>query len=199
MAGDPGGRQASPGARGGAPVSTVASGALGDVLAERFAAQRQAVLDVVHEQALRGVVRVMQTIEATPNKPVDTGYYRHSISADLDDDGADVGSDAPYAAVIEYGARPFWPPFEPIYRWVLRKFRVRFNEQAKAVRGASKEAKAHAREVEAAKIARAIQRAIAVRGLQPKFVFQRATAKMRDDLGMALKNLRLRPGFQRIP
>lgn len=40
----------------------------------------------------------------------------------------DVGSDCPYAAIVEYGAEPHRPPFKAIYDWVVIKLGVPLGE-----------------------------------------------------------------------
>lgn len=64
----------------------------------------------------RQVVEEIEEVEA-----VDTGEMKQSVSTERVDDGAIVAVKAPHAAPMEYGTRPFTPPFEPIYEWVKRK------------------------------------------------------------------------------
>ena len=52
---------------------------------------------------------------------VDTGELRNSVSYHPAFDGCTVTVDAPHAVALEYGARPFSAPLEPILAWVLRK------------------------------------------------------------------------------
>jgi len=97
---------------------------------------------------------------------VDTGLYKASWEARETADGAEVTNGAPYAGVIEEGARPFTPPLDPILAWAERKagdlgiapapFRGRSSltdPQRQAAR----------------QIARAIQRKFARDGIAPKY------------------------------
>lgn len=61
-----------------------------------------------------------------------------------------------YAAVVEFGSRPHWPPREPIIRWVKKKFGKNLGEA----------------EVKSA--AFLVSRAISRRGTSGHFMFQRA-------------------------
>ncbi len=57
---------------------------------------------------------------------VDVGELRNSVNTTMLDSGAIVHVDSPHGAPLEYGARPFTPPFEPIFEWVKRKGLNRF-------------------------------------------------------------------------
>lgn len=52
--------------------------------------------------------------------PVDTGLYAQSWDFTIDEHSAILGNYAPYAAVIEWGARPFTPPLAPLLAWAKR-------------------------------------------------------------------------------
>ncbi|MCK4300492.1 MAG: hypothetical protein KAX80_13200 [Planctomycetes bacterium] len=172
--------------------------ALPGVLQTRFEQQRKRMLDVVHEQALKGLSRVQEAIRATDPQPVDIGIYKASWSADMDESGATVGSDAPHSSVIEHGARPFFPPLRPLREWAYRKFRVKARAQWRAVNKKRKTGRTaeEYRRAEANRIAYLVARAISRRGFPPRHVLKRATVLMRKDLSAALRNLRGR-GFDR--
>lgn len=165
-----------------------------------FRQQRQSVVAAVHEAAEMGLHRVDQTTRnAEPFPPVNRGIYRASHQVAHDPDGSTVFNDQPYAAVIEYGARPFFPPLEPLIRWAHAKFRVSLRkewQEAGRKKGTGLKAEQH-REQEAEHIARSVQRAISQRGIRPRWVYHRALPLMRQDLRRLLRSLRGRPGFDR--
>jgi hypothetical protein len=45
------------------------------------------------------------------------GHLRQSIIADTTPQGSEVRVDAPYAGIIEAGARPHWTPIGPLLEW----------------------------------------------------------------------------------
>ncbi len=63
-------------------------------------------------------VEIQQT---QPYAPIDRGELINSVDTTFVPDGAIVSVDAPHAAIMEYGARPFRPPLAPILEWVKRK------------------------------------------------------------------------------
>lgn len=64
---------------------------------------------------------VIQIDTAKPYPAVDRGTMRRSVDVDNHPDGALLSVDAPYAAAIENGTRPFFPPLAPLEDWVIRK------------------------------------------------------------------------------
>lgn len=52
--------------------------------------------------------------------PVDTGLYASSWDFTIEENAAILGNFAPYASIIEDGARPFTPPIEPLLAWAKR-------------------------------------------------------------------------------
>lgn len=122
-----------------------------------------ATLRACYAAALRGRTIIMDTIGATaPYPPVDRGVFRASFRAERAPDGATLFSDAPHAAFIEYGCRPHWAPIGPLIEWVKRK---------KLAKGS-----------EAYGIARAIQIAIARRGMKPRKVVVRSLDRISQAL-----------------
>lgn len=104
---------------------------------------------------------------ARPYPAVDTGVLRNSVTYRPEPKGASVSVDAPYAPMIEHGTRPFYPPLEPLVRWVQRKGFV----PRTMGRGPGK----YLRAVNAAiRIARAVQRKIAREGIAPRHFFSKA-------------------------
>lgn len=52
--------------------------------------------------------------------PVDTGQYASSWDFTADEKKAIIGNFAPHAPIIEWGARPFTPPLQPLLAWAKR-------------------------------------------------------------------------------
>lgn len=81
-----------------------------------------AVTKGLRSAAARGVGFVVEEIEnAKPYPAVDRGELRSSARVEMVEGGARIEVDAPHAAIIEYGTRPFRPPVEPLAEWALRK------------------------------------------------------------------------------
>lgn len=66
----------------------------------------------------RGLARSIPDLVAA--SPVDTGLYAASWDFRVDDLKGVIGNYAPYAGVIEDGARPFTPPIGPLLAWAHR-------------------------------------------------------------------------------
>lgn len=52
--------------------------------------------------------------------PVDTGLYAQSWDMTVTEEKAVIGNFAPHAPIIEYGARPYTPPIQPLLAWAKR-------------------------------------------------------------------------------
>lgn len=104
---------------------------------------------------------MMAQRRARRKAPVDTGQLRASIGLETKPLYAWVGSRFKYAAAMEEGAKPHWPPQEPIVQWVWRN-RAKFGvvtERGRPARGVRAQ-----RQVE--RIAFVVRRAIGRRGLK---------------------------------
>ena len=66
----------------------------------------------------RGLERSMADLAQM--SPVDTGLYASSWDFRMDEKSAIIGNYAPYAGIVEDGARPFTPPIAPLLRWAKR-------------------------------------------------------------------------------
>jgi len=67
------------------------------------------------------VLGIAQAIPLLVEKsPVDTGLYAQSWDFTEHENGVILGNYAPYAAIIENGARPFTPPIGPLLQWAKR-------------------------------------------------------------------------------
>lgn len=58
---------------------------------------------------------------AQPFPAVDRGELLNSREVTMTPKGATMAVTAPHAPAIEDGTRPFRPPYQPIYEWLLRK------------------------------------------------------------------------------
>lgn len=81
------------------------------------------VTAAAHEACLHGLRDVV--LATNREKLVDTGAFKNAWAVRVDATGAVLEDTAPYAAVLEYGRRPWrpGPPLQPIYEWVRRKNR----------------------------------------------------------------------------
>lgn len=90
---------------------------------------KAAAAQKLHEKEIRSRLKTaaldaaLQTqAHVVPKGPRDTGLYANSwdVAKGLGDELARLVNDAPYAGIIELGARPYRPPFTPIFEWVKR-------------------------------------------------------------------------------
>lgn len=101
--------------------------------------------------------------------PVDTGLLRASIELERKPLRAWIGSTRRHAAPMEEGARPHWPPHEPIVNWVWRN-RGRLGittPSGRPARGAAARRRAE-------DVAFLVRRAISRRGLEGRGYLQAA-------------------------
>jgi hypothetical protein len=119
------------------------------------------------------------------NAPVDRGEYKaglevHRMRAKKE---TRLEANAPHSGVLETGARPFWPPLAPLVEWAKRKAGDLgiVNVPAGKRFGGTASLTA-AQSAEAENFARAVQRAIARRGLPARY-------PMRNALPFAMKAL----------
>lgn len=82
----------------------------------------QKMINAARKSAARLVVLVEHSIRNNiPYALVDRSRLVQSVALVLTPKGAIVRVDAPYAPPLEYGARPFMPPLEPLIAWATRK------------------------------------------------------------------------------
>lgn len=117
---------------------------------------------------------VIEIGQTSPRPAVDTGELRNSVQYVQRPDGAAVTVDAPHAAAIENGTRPFTPPLQPLIDWVRRKGIGRMEGPAPR-RGRRRWRSAQ--EASVINTARAIQMTIAKRGIAPRHYFARGWAR----------------------
>jgi hypothetical protein len=128
-----------------------------------------AIVRGLRSAAARGVSDVVESIQTTsPHAAVDTGALARSVEHSSLPRGGRINVDAPHAAPIENGTRPFWPPLQPLIDWAGRKFGVD--------------------EDEAEGIARAVQRKIAMFGIEPRHYFRRAMVRVRKRIPIEVES-----------
>jgi hypothetical protein len=89
-----------------------------DNLAKELGAWSDAHLATLKTATVNAIAQSIPTLVA--NSPVDTGLYAQSWDFSETEFGAVVGNYAPYASIIENGARPFTPPIAPLLEWAKR-------------------------------------------------------------------------------
>lgn len=124
------------------------SNELGSFSKASLAEQKKAVV--------AGVARSLPELAAT--SPVDTGLYAASWDMSVQEQSVIAGNYAPYAGIIEDGARPFIPPIAPLLAW------------AKRVLQDSSQPPNYSSRVWA--LARGTQKKIAAEGMQPRHILQ---------------------------
>ncbi len=123
---------------------------------------------------LRGIARSIPDLVAA--SPVDTGLYSASWGFTADEHSAVLGNYAPYAGVIEYGARPHAMPIGPLLAW------------AKRVTGSSSQPPEYESKVWA--LAKYVQAKIAKFGQEPKHVMENSIPTIIENIRLELKAMR---------
>jgi hypothetical protein len=103
------------------------------------------------------------------SSPVDTGLYAQSWRMEVDEKRAVLGNFAPYAPMIEFGARPFTPPIRPLLEWakrVLQKTEI---------------------DSDCWGLAKGVQNKISEVGLEPKHILADTIDKIVEDLRRNMK------------
>lgn len=98
--------------------------------------------------------------------PVDTGRYAQSWQMERKEWGAFFGNYAPYAAIIENGARPFNAPIGPLLAWAKRVLQDPSQPPDFSP--------------EVWRLAKGVQKKIAARGMEPKHILELAIPEIID-------------------
>lgn len=120
-----------------------------------------------------GVARSLPDLVAA--SPVDTGLYAQSWRMTNDEKSVVLGNDAPHAPIIEFGARPFSPPIEPLLAW------------AKRVLNDSSQPPEYSPEVKA--LAWGVKKKIEREGMAPRAVLSGMLDTIIDNIILELNNL----------
>lgn len=124
------------------------------------------------DAVVRGVARSIPDLVAA--SPVDTGLYAQSWRMTSDEKSVVLGNDAPHAPVIEFGARPFSPPIEPLLAW------------AKRVLGDASQPPEYSKEVRS--LAWGVKKKIEQYGMEPRHVLTNLLDKIIDNIISELQN-----------
>lgn len=103
------------------PAVVIRADQLEEFVRAKLEEKRQICRDVAYELILEAEARAVA--ETNRKGLVDQDQFKHSWDHRRLDNGAELGNDAPYADVLEYGRRPNrpGPPLAPIQEWVERK------------------------------------------------------------------------------
>ena len=142
-------------------------------LAEEMGAHNKKQLENLRKATILGIAKSIPTLVAA--SPVDTGLYAQSWDFRKDEMGAILGNYAPYAAIIEYGARPFTPPIGPLLGW------------AKRVLQDPSQPPDYSPEVW--KLAKGTQNKIAAEGMKPQNIMEKAIPEIIENIKQEYKNL----------
>lgn len=125
--------------------------------------------------AERGIIRSKpMLIERTP---VDTGEMAKSWDYVKEEKKFLLGNFAPHAPQVEFGARPFRPPLEPLLAWAKRVLKDPSQppEYSAKVRG----------------LARGVQRKIEEEGMKPRHILTDAIEEIKENMRKELKEINL--------
>lgn len=91
---------------------------LNEYLQKEIPALKKLTLDKQREIILDEIAK--ELVELVKKSPVDTGLFAQSWEMVATDSQVSLGNSAPYAKIIEMGARPFTPPIGPLLAWAKR-------------------------------------------------------------------------------
>jgi hypothetical protein len=127
------------------------------------ALERDMQRDFIHamrKTARWGVGQIGKTARATTPRPYAWGLYERGWKVESKKDGADIVNPVRHAVHVEQGRRPGkMPPIGPLRRWVMQK---RLTNRPSV----------------AERIARAIAKKIARRGVKGRFIFARTMPRI---------------------
>lgn len=123
------------------------------------------------EAVAKGLAKSIPDLVAA--SPVDTGLYAASWDFTVGERSAVIGNYAPYAGVIEYGARPFVPPIGPLLAWAKRVLSGTHVDTGQPETNYSPEVWA---------LAKAVQKKIAARGMEPKHILENMIPKIIENI-----------------
>ncbi len=107
--------------------------------------------------------------------PVDTGHYAESWEMKVTETSAILGNYAPYAGIIEYGARPHMVPIAPLLAWAKRVLK--------------NPSQPPDYDNEVWKLARGVQKKIAEHGQAPKHVMEKMIPEIIANIKKELKRV----------
>jgi len=131
-------------------------------------------LDEQKKAVARGLARSIPDLVAA--SPVDTGLYSASWDFRITELAGIIGNYAPYAGIIEYGAKRFTPPIGPLLQWAHRVLNGTGAERGQPLSAGQVEStgknplSGYSKDEWA--LAKGAQKAIAARGMIPHHIMQ---------------------------
>jgi hypothetical protein len=142
----------------------------------------RASLDAKRKAVSAGLARSIPDLVAA--SPVDTGLYAASWQFTVGERSAIIGNTAPYAGVIEYGARPFKPPIGPLLAWAKRVLTGTKDDQGHIVQTGQPET-GYSSEVWA--LAVHTQKKIMDNGMAPRHVLENMIPKIIENIRLEMQ------------
>lgn len=126
----------------------------------------------LRDATARGVSRSIPDLVAA--SPVDTGLYAQSWDMSVEETAVILGNYAPYAGVIEYGARPFTPPIGPLLQWAKRVLQSKSQPLNKQDVESSGKNSLSGYDSDVWALAISVQKKIQERGIPPRHIMENA-------------------------
>jgi hypothetical protein len=144
----------------------------------------KASLEKKQKAVASGLARSIPDLVAA--SPVDTGLYAQSWDFTMTERSGIIGNYAPYAGIIEYGTRPFWPPLAPLLEWAKRVLTKDAGRFPKARKTGQRES-GYSPEVVA--LARYTQRKIAKYGMTPRHIMENMIPKIIENIRQEMQRI----------
>lgn len=144
----------------------------------------KASLKKKREAVARGIARSIPDLVAA--SPVDTGLYAASWDFTVGERSAVIGNSAPYAGIIEYGARPFTPPIAPLLAWAKRVLTGQKNAEGVKIQTGQPET-GYSKEVWA--LAKYTQKKIAEKGMEPRHIMENMIPHIIENIKQEFKQI----------
>ena len=111
--------------------------------------QKKQIYEAVYEACLKSVEPMAE------RSPVDTGLYASAWSVKkVSKNEIQFGNTAPYAEIIEHGAKPHKVPLQPLIEWSARQLQVPADDP------------------EARRMGFAVMKKIETEGIEPKYILE---------------------------
>lgn len=144
----------------------------------------QASLKEKRQAVISGVARSIPDLVAA--SPVDTGLYAASWSMTVEENAVILGNYAPYAGIIEYGARPFTPPIAPLLAWAKRVLTGSTADDGSKVETGQPESDYSP---EVWRLAKYTQAKIAAKGMKPRHIMENMIPNILENIKMELQRI----------
>lgn len=153
-----------------------------DEFADKLGKWAHASVEEKRRATIRGIARSIPDLVAA--SPVDTGLYAASWHFTKTETGAVIGNSAPYAGIIEHGARPFTPPIGPLLAWAKRVLTGTKSAEGQTVQTGQPESD-YSPEVWA--LAKYTQAKIAREGMHPRHILQNMIPQIMNNIRQELR------------